>query len=101
MYLIGAQRFINTALAEFYKNGTWSFSAGELVTKSEIYDNTYTSEIAVMVDVLLSIGVLLEDDKYTHFAFKTLEYNSYNLGRKPVLSPYLLTQTLRYLRNQN
>ncbi|MDB2562245.1 thioredoxin domain-containing protein [Sulfurimonas sp.] len=98
LYLIGAQRFVNTALEEFYKNGTWSFSSGELVTKSEIYDNTYTSEIAIMVDALLSLGVLLEDEKYTHFAFKTLEYNSYNLGRKPVLSPYLLTQTLRYLK---
>ena len=98
LYLIGAQRFTNTALEEFYKNGRWNFSSGEFVTKSEIYDNTYTSEIAVMVDVLLSLGVLLEDEKYTHFAFKTLEYNSYDLGRKPVLSPYLLTQALRYLK---
>jgi hypothetical protein len=98
LYLIHAQRFTNTALEKFFKNGVWSFSTGEFTTKAEIYDNTYTSEVSVMVDVLLSLGTLLEDEKYTHFAFKTLEYNSYELGRRPVLSPYMFTQVLRYLK---
>jgi len=98
MYLIDAQRFANSALSEFYKNGVWNFSTGEFVTKAEIYDNTYISEVSIMVDVLLSLGTLLEDEKYTHFAFKTLEYNSYELGRKPVHSPYMLSQALRYLK---
>jgi len=98
MYLIDAQRFANSALEEFYKNGEWSFSSGEFVTSAEIYDNTYTSAVSVMIDVLISLGTLLEDEKYTHFAFKTLEYNSYELGRKPVHSPYMLTQMLRYLK---
>ena len=98
LYLISAQRFINTALSDFYKNGTWNFSVGEFVTKAEIYDNTYISEVAIMVDVLFTLSTLLEDDKYSHFAFKTLEYNSYELGRKPVHSSYMLQQTLRYLK---
>ena len=98
IYLIDAQRFTNIALEEFYKNGQWNFSSGEFLTKSEIYDNTYTSEVSVMIDVLISLGTLLEDEKYTHFAFKTLEYNSYELGRKPIYSPYMLVQTLRYLK---
>jgi uncharacterized protein YyaL (SSP411 family) len=51
-----------------------------------------------MVDSLLSLGSLLEDEKYTHFAFKTMEYNSYDLGRKPIYSPYLLKQMFRYLK---
>ena len=98
IYLIDAQRFTNSALAEFYKNGVWNFSSGEFVTKADIYDNTYTSAVSVMVDVMLSLGTLLEDKKYTHFAFKTMEYNSYELGRKPVHSPTMLTQMLRYLK---
>ena len=97
MYLIQAQRFTNSALEYFYKNGNWNFSDGDFTTKVDIYDNTYTSAVSVMVDVMLSIGVELKDEKYTHFAFKTMEYNSYELGRKPVHSPYMLSQMLRYL----
>ena len=98
LYLIHAQRFANKALEEFYKNGVWNFSVGEFITKAETADNTYTSSISIMVDVLLSLGSLLEDEKYTHFAFKTMEYNSYDLGRKPIYSPYLLKQMFRYLK---
>ncbi len=98
LYLIDAQRFTNKALEEFYNKGEWNFSNGEFVTKAEISDNTYTSSVSIMVDVLLSLGTLLEDEKYTHFAFKTLEYNSYELGRKPIYSPYMLVQMLRYLK---
>jgi len=98
LYLIDAQRFANKALEEFYNKGEWNFSSGEFVTKAETSDNTYTSSVSIMVDVLLSLGTLLEDEKYTHFAFKTLEYNSYELGRKPIYSPYMLVQMLRYLK---
>ncbi len=98
IYLINAQKFANKALEEFYNKGEWSFSSGEFITKAEISDNTYTSSVSVMVDVLLSLGTLLEDEKYNHFAFKTLEYNSYELGRKPIYSPFMLKQMLRYLK---
>jgi uncharacterized protein YyaL (SSP411 family) len=98
MYLIHAQRLANKALEEFYNKGDWSFSSGEFVTKAEIHDFTYVSSVAVIVDVLLSLGTLLEDEKYTHFAFKTMEYNSYELGRKPIYAPHMLVQMLRYLK---
>ena len=97
-YLIQAQRFVNKALEEFYDNGEWSFSKGEFATKAETSDNTYTSSVGVMIDTLLSLGSLLEDEKYSHFAFKTLEYNSYDLGRRPIFSPYMLSQMFRYLK---
>ena len=100
IYLIHAQRFINKALEEFYDKGTWNFSVGEFVTKAEITDNTYTSSISIIIDTLLTLGVLLEDEKYTHFAFKSMEYNSYELGRKPIFSPYMLLQALRYLKGE-
>ncbi len=98
VYLVYAHRFVNKALEEFYDKGVWSFSVGEFATKAETTDNTYTSSISIMIDSLLSIGTLLEDEKYTLFAFKTLEYNSYELGRKPIYSPYMLTQALRHIK---
>jgi hypothetical protein len=98
LYLIRAQHFANLALEKFYDKGTWRFSVGEFETKAEISDNTYTSSVAIMVDVLLSLGTLLEDEKYSHFAFKTFEYNSYELGRRPVIYPYMLREMLRYLK---
>ena len=97
VYLINAQRFANKALENFYDKGHWNFSVGEFVTKAETSDNTYVSSVSVIVDVLLTLGTLLEDDKYARFAFKTMEYNSYELGRKPIYSPYMLTQVFRYL----
>ena len=98
LYLIDAQRLTNKALEEFYNNSAWNFSTKEFVIKAETTDSTYTSSVSVMISNLLTLGMLLEDDKYTHFAFKTLEYNSYDLGRRPIYYPHMLKQMLRYLK---
>jgi uncharacterized protein YyaL (SSP411 family) len=98
IYLVDAQRFINLALEKFFKNGSWRFSDNEFEIKADAYDNTYISSISIMIENLLNISALLKDDKYKHFAFKTLEYNSYELGRRPVLYPYMLKMMLRYLK---
>jgi len=100
LYLIHAQRFVNKALEEFYEKGMWNFSVGEFVTKAETTDSTYTSSVSIIIESLLTLGTLLEDEKYTHFAFKTMEYNSYELGRKPIYSAYMLTQSLRYVKGE-
>lgn len=100
IYLIRAQHFANLALEKFYNKGEWRFSSGEFDIKAEISDNTYTSPVSVMVRVLISLSTLLEDEKYLHFAFKTLEYNSYELGRRPILYPNMLLQMLRYLKGE-
>ena len=98
VYLVRAQHFANTALERFYDKGVWKFSIGDVQTKAEISDNTYTSSISVMLDVLISLSTLIEDAKYAHFAFKTLEYNSYELARRPVIYPSMLNVMLRYLK---
>ncbi len=98
LYLIEAQRFINIALTEFYDKGVWYFSQGDFQTKAEIYDATYTSSVNIMIDNLLTFASLMADEKYRTFAFKTLEYNSYDLSRKPVYYPYMFTQMMRYLK---
>ncbi len=98
IYLIQAQNFANIALEKFYKLGKWNFSDGEFETIAEISDNTYTSSVAIIVDTLFSLSSLLEDEKYAHFAFKTLEYNSYKLGRRGVIYPKMIEQVLRYTK---
>ena len=98
IYLITAHKFVNKALERFYDKGLWSFSDGEFRVKAETTDNTYTSSVSIMVDTMLTLASLLEDEKYAHFAFKTMEYNSYDLGRRPLYYPYMLTQALRYLK---
>jgi uncharacterized protein YyaL (SSP411 family) len=98
IYLIQAQRFINTALEKFFKNGVWNFSDRDFETKAEISDNTYTSSVAVIVDAMFTLSILIDDEKYAHFGFKTLEYNSYELARRPVIYPKMLEQVLRYTK---
>lgn len=98
LYLIHAQRFINKALEKFYDKGVWNFSSGAFAVKSEITDTTYTSSVSIIIDSLITLSMLLEDEKYAHFAFKTMEYNSYELGRRPIYYPYMLTQALRYVK---
>lgn len=95
-YLVDAQRWANKALELFYEKGKWYFSRGAFTTEGEIDDGTYPSSIAVMVDVLLSLGLLI-DEKYRHFAFKTLEYFSLKLMKTPVYFPLLTLQAIRYL----
>jgi uncharacterized protein YyaL (SSP411 family) len=96
-YLILAQQLANSALSHYYEEGRWYFSKGEFVTEADIGDSSYPGSVGVMVDLLLSLGSLV-DPKYRHFAFKTLEYYSQKLAKTPIYFPYLLDQMLRYLK---
>jgi len=97
LFLIEAQRVTNEAIARFFKNGVWYFSDNDFKTKANPQDNTYTSEISVMIQNMLKISILLEDKKYQHFAFETLQYNSYELARKPIYHPSMLIEMIKYL----
>ncbi len=96
-YLIEAQKMANRALEQFYNNGMWYFSKGEFETKADTTDSSYPGSVGVIVDLLLSLGSLV-DEKYRRFAFKTLEYYSYDLARRPINAPYLFNQMMRYLK---
>lgn len=97
MYLIQAQHLTNKALEAFYDNGVWYFSRGSFATIAELDDGSYPSAMAVMIDVLLSLGSLVEG-KYCHFAFKSLEYVSLKLMKTPIYYPKLAQQAIRYLK---
>ena len=96
-YLIQAQQLTNKALELFYTEGSWYFSRGAFPTISELDDGSYPSAVAMIVDALLSLGVLI-DGKYRHFAFKSLEYSSIKLMKSPIYYPKLTEQTIRYLK---
>lgn len=97
IYLVEAQRFANKALELFYEEGKWYFSRGAFQTVGELDDGTYPSAMAMMVDALLSLGMLV-DSKYRRFAFKSLEYSSVKLMKTPIYYPKLTQQAIRYLR---
>jgi hypothetical protein len=75
----------------------WYFSKDEFETKADTTDSSYPGSVGVMVDLMLSLGSLV-DEKYRHFAFKTLEYYSYDLARTPINAPYLFNQMIRYVK---
>jgi len=96
-YLLIAQQLANTALMNFYEEGRWYFSKGEFVTEADIGDSSYPGSVGVIVDLLLTLGSLIEA-KYRHFAFKTLEYYSVKLSKTPIYFPYFLDQAHRYIK---
>lgn len=96
IYLLEAQKHVNKALEKYYDRGGWYFSHGDFSTPAELDDSTYPSSLAVMVESLLTLGSTL-DEKYRHFAFKTLEYYSLKLMRNPIHYPKLAEQIIRYL----
>ncbi|MEJ2469073.1 MAG: thioredoxin domain-containing protein, partial [Campylobacterales bacterium] len=96
IYLMKAQQMANRALETLYDNGRWYFVRGEFTTDADPTDASYPGSVGVMVDLLLGLGILLEE-KYRRFAFKTLEYYSARLAKTPIYFPYLFGQTVRYL----
>ncbi len=99
-YLILAQQMANSALERYYDKGRWYFSRGEFTTEADMRDSSYPGSVGVIVDLLLSLGSIL-DDKYRHFAFKTLEYYSYDLHKRPMNYPYMTNQALRYIHEDH
>lgn len=98
-YLITAQRYAHKALELFYEEGKWYFSRGAFPTLAELDDGTYPSALAIMVDALLSLGMLI-DPKYRRFAFKSLEYASIKLMKTSIYYPKLTEQAVRYIHEE-
>lgn len=97
-YIIYAQKFINTALEKFYADASWLYTNGEHQSKADAMDNNTTSTVSTIINAMLDLGVILNDEKYIHFAFKSLEYNSYELARKALLHPSLIIEMFKYLK---
>jgi len=57
-YLALAKEIIESAIEMYNENGVWKFSSKEFETFADIEDGSYISSVAVMVDVLLTLGTL-------------------------------------------
>jgi uncharacterized protein YyaL (SSP411 family) len=98
VYLITASKLVNTAIEKYYENGRWKFSRGEFETNADIFDTSYPSSVATMLDVLHSISSLV-DGIYKKFVFKTLEIYSYDVMRQPISTPKMSRMVIRYLKD--
>jgi len=96
-YLLQAQELADVAIARFYDNGKWNFSVGEFVTLAQIDDVSYPSAVSVMIDLLLSLGSLI-DGEYRKVAHESLEYFAFELNKNPTNYPNMSAQVLRYLK---
>ena len=74
-YLARANLLVNDALANFYDQGRWYFSKGEIWTEAEHSDTSYPSSAAMITDAMITLGNLV-DTRYLRFAGETIEFYS-------------------------
>jgi len=98
VYLVTAQKLANNAIEKYFDKGKWKFSRGEFETNADIYDASYPSSVATMIDALYSISSLV-DIVYKKFVFKTLEIYSYDVMRQPISTPRMTRMVVRYLKD--
>ena len=96
-YLNLAQEIMDKSLSIFFQGGKWFFSKGDFITNADVTDSSYAGSVGVIIDALLSLGVLV-DIKYRDIAFMSLEYHSADLVKRPLRYPYLFNQALRYIK---
>ncbi len=93
-YLREAEQLAQKALERYYEAGQWYFSRGEFETLAEVTDGAYPSAVGVMVDLLLSLGSLI-DKIYREPAEATLRYYGDIVLKEAILHPTMVNQSLR------
>lgn len=95
-YLNLAKELAENGIELFYESGLWYFSRGEFEIEADISDGSYPSCVGVMVELLLSLGSIV-DEKYRETAFETLEYYASQMRYVPLKYSYMVNQIQRYL----
>ena len=93
-YLTAAEQLAQRALERYYEAGQWYFSGGEFETLAEVTDGAYPSAVGVMVDLLLSLGSLI-DKTYREPAETTLRYYGDEVLKEAILYSSMVNQSLR------
>jgi len=88
-YLKLSTLLMNEAKEKFYKKNNWYMSDDEFQSVSSVYDSSYKSATANMVDNILKISILNEDLKLQETAKNTLESNSLMLASRPSNTAWL------------
>ena len=71
-YLSLAEELMQKAIGKFYKEGHWYMAEDDFVSEDSVYDTSYRSASAVMIDTILKIANLTEDHKLYSFAVDAL-----------------------------
>ena len=95
-YLATANLLVNDALTQFFDEGRWYFSKGEIWSEAEHSDTTYPSSAAVITEAMLTLASLV-DEKYKHFSFDTIEFYSEKIYRYAPWSAKFIEDILRFL----
>ena len=95
-YLATANLLVNDALTQFFDEGRWYFSKGEIWSEAEHSDTTYPSSAAVITEAMLTLASLV-DDKYRRFSFDTIEFYSEKIYKYAPWSAKFIQDILRFL----
>jgi hypothetical protein len=93
-YLILASTLSKKAQKKFYKNKQWFMSTDSFTNPADLYDNSYRSALAVMLENLLILGLINEDYQNYHLAKTNLETYGKELNSIPSAFPYATSVVL-------
>ncbi len=72
-YLSLAEELMQKAIGKFYKEGMWYMAEEDAVSEDSVYDTSYRSATAVMLDAIFKIANLTENHKLYNFATEALK----------------------------
>ena len=92
-----AKTLSDKAVMKFYQNGIWYMSDDAFKAKASLYDASYRSALAVMLENLFKIAILSDNLKLHDFAKKALGSQLHDLNNAPSQFPYALKVYLQSL----
>ena len=95
-YLSLATKLSFEAKDKFYKQNSWYMSNDAFQNISSIYDSSYKSAQANMVDNILKVSILNDDLDFQAVAKQTLESNSLVLASRPSSTAWLLRSLMAF-----
>ncbi len=96
-YLNIAKTLSDQSVMKFYKNGVWYMSDDNFKSKAELYDSSYRSALAVMIENLFKIAILSDNLKLQSFAQKSLNSQLGEIKYSPNQHPYAIKTYLQSL----
>ena len=93
-YLNLAQELTDKAQSKFYKNHQWMMSDDDFVSIADLYDASYRSAMAVMVENILKLSILEEDFKKYQLAKNMILSQAKRLNQMPSSYPYAIKVAL-------
>jgi len=95
-YLKLATKLTLEAKEKFYKDSNWYMSNDEFESMASVYDSSYKSPLANMIDNILKVAILNDDLDLQELAKNNLENNSLLLASRPSSVAWLLRTLIAY-----